>query len=275
MGQGDKLRYKDMNNIISNFAQIIDFARQYNLPLTRKQAILREYLQSKILELIYQEKISKHIYFIGGTALRLLHDLDRFSEDLDFDVDNINPVKIKALVKKVHQELATENLTVELYENTTQKRNYYELRFKNLLFELNISRSKSEKLMIKLDFEYFWRGMIDEIVLFQRYGFLSNIISLPLHQILVQKLSAYLNRQQTLPRDIYDITWLIAHGAKIDTLFLQKNKLPGNIVSLAINKYTREEKKLDSFKRQLKPFLINEPNIEKLTFFPKLLKSST
>lgn len=264
-----------MNNLVSNFAKILEFAREYNLPLTRKRAILREYLQSKILELIYQEKISKHIYFIGGTALRLLHDLDRFSEDLDFDVVSISPEQIKNLAKKVQGELVAENLEVELYENTTQKRNYYELWFKNLLFELDISRSQSEKLMIKLDFEYFWRGTTDEIVLYKRYGFLANIMTLPLQQILVQKIYAYLNRQQTLPRDIYDITWLIAHGAKIDAVFLQKNKLPMNIVSLAIKKYSHEEEKLDAYKRQLRPFLMNERNIEKLAFFPKLLESLT
>lgn len=260
-----------MNNIVSNFTQIIDFAKKYNLPVTRKQAILREYLQSKVLELIYQEKVAKYIYFVGGTALRLLHDLDRFSEDLDFDVDSISGMKIKALVKKIHVELSVENLSVELYENFTQKRNYYELRFNNLLFELNISRNKSEKLMIKLDFEHIWQGMTRETVLFQRYGFLSNIITLPKQQILVQKLYAYIKRQQTLPRDIYDITWLISQGAEIDTLFLQKNKLPENLVLQAIKKFTLEEKKLETYKRQLKPYLINEANIDKLAFFPQLL----
>lgn len=261
-----------MNNIISNFDQILGFAREYNLPLSKKKGILREYLQSRTLELIYQEKTSKYIHFVGGTALRLLHNLDRFSEDLDFDVKDRSISDINKLVEKVHHALQSENLLVDLYHNTTEKRDYYELRFSKLLYELNISENKSEKLMIKLDFDYFWKGIVKKVIMFNRYGFLINVVTLPLNQILVQKLFAYLNRKQTLPRDIYDITWLIARNITTDKSFIQKNKLVTNIAADAIKKHYREKEKIGLYKRQLKPFLINEKHVENLAFFPNLLK---
>ena len=50
-----------------------------------KRFILREYLQYKILSYIYASQYGAKLSFIGGTALRILYDNQRFSEDLDFD----------------------------------------------------------------------------------------------------------------------------------------------------------------------------------------------
>lgn len=102
-----------MNNILDSFDQILKFAQSYGLPSTKKRAILREYLQVKILEIIYQERISKNLFFVGGTALRLLRGLDRFSEDLDFDILGITSVQIDSLMRLVHTRLLKENLVVD------------------------------------------------------------------------------------------------------------------------------------------------------------------
>jgi predicted nucleotidyltransferase component of viral defense system len=50
-----------------------------------KRNILREYLQYKILEIIFNSRLASKLSFLGGTALRVVHDNTRFSEDLDFD----------------------------------------------------------------------------------------------------------------------------------------------------------------------------------------------
>ena len=46
--------------------------------------IVREYLQHLFLSFFYKEKGSKNYLFKGGTALRIVYDSPRFSEDLDF-----------------------------------------------------------------------------------------------------------------------------------------------------------------------------------------------
>lgn len=45
---------------------------------------LREILQEIALVGLWRGKFFEHAAFYGGTALRIFHDLDRFSEDLDF-----------------------------------------------------------------------------------------------------------------------------------------------------------------------------------------------
>jgi predicted nucleotidyltransferase component of viral defense system len=47
---------------------------------------LREIIQIQTLKIIDQQGFSKNIAFVGGTALRILYDLNRFSEDLDFSL---------------------------------------------------------------------------------------------------------------------------------------------------------------------------------------------
>lgn len=264
-----------MNNIVSNFAQILDFAKSYALPLSKKRAILREYLQVKILDFIYQNKVSLNLFFVGGTSLRLLYNLNRFSEDLDFDAVKTKQSQIKKLMENTHQKLLKENIAVDFYQNITSKRAYYEFRFKDLLYELRLSGNREEKLMIKLDFETFWQGQERKTLLLNRYGFLANIITLPLDQILTQKLFAYTRRKQTLPRDIYDIVWLIAHQAKLDKNLVKKNRLPRDLAFQAINKFQRERRKLKNFKLRLKPFLVNENEAEKLVLLPQVLNRGT
>lgn len=262
-----------MNNIVTNFDQILEFAKSYGLPATKKRGILREYLQVKILDLIYQQKISSQLCFVGGTCLRLLYGLDRFSEDLDFDTVGFRQSQIRTMMANVYQRLVKENLTIDFYQNFTPKRAYWEFRFPNLLYELNLSHQKQEKLTIKFDFEAFWRGQKRKVVLLNRYGFLVNVVTIPLDQILVQKLFAYTKRKQTLPRDVYDIVWLTAQEAKLDKNFLKKNKLPKNLIAQAETKFKREGKKLKGLKLKLRPFLIDEKRTARLNLFPNILKT--
>lgn len=260
-----------MNSIIDNFPQILKFGKEYGLPVTKKRGILREFLQVKILESIYRKKISSKLFFIGGTSLRLLRGLDRFSEDLDFDLAGINFKDIHPLINSLVNEFKKENISVNIYKNKTEKRFYYELRFPELLFQLGLTENKEEKLTIKFDFEKFWRAEKREIILLNRYGYLSNVVTINLDQILVQKIYAYLNRKQTLARDLYDIVWLISRQAKIDGDFVKKNHLPRDLVKNAIEKFQKEKKKLPAIKRKLIPFLIYEENVEKLNFFANLV----
>ena len=50
-----------------------------------KRSILREYLQYKILQGVFDSKHASMISFLGGTALRIVYGNTRFSEDIDLD----------------------------------------------------------------------------------------------------------------------------------------------------------------------------------------------
>ena len=54
---------------------------------TRKLNLLREYLQAFVLRSLHESEAFVHLSFVGGTALRFLFNLPRFSEDLDFSLE--------------------------------------------------------------------------------------------------------------------------------------------------------------------------------------------
>jgi predicted nucleotidyltransferase component of viral defense system len=259
-----------MNNLISNFPQIISYAKQLSVPLNSQRAIVREYLQSMAISTIYAMPESKKLAFVGGTALRLLRDIDRFSEDLDFDNLGLSSIEFSTIMTNLKNRFVRENIKVELKETNKGSKQYYELRFPNLLFDLKITTNDKEKLMIKIDQSTSWKGQVPEVVLFSKYGFLEHVTSNPLNQLMVQKLNAYVERKQTQPRDMYDVVWLYSKGARIDRKFAKSNNL-GRISQKAIEKF-QTEGITSLMERRLQPFLFETNLNRKLSLFESVLQ---
>lgn len=259
-----------MNNLTANFNQVLEFAREYGLPLEKKRGILREYLQVLFLSKLYKNRLAAKLVFVGGTSLRLLRNLPRFSEDLDFDNLGLSNKQITSLVTEAAKAIKKENINLEIKSTIKGKKTYFELKFPELLFDLKITTNSKEKLMIKVDYDDFWKGQKPEATLFNRYGFLEMIPALPLNQAAVEKLTAYVSREQTQGRDIYDIVWLYAQGARLDKEFIKKNHL-GNLVKKATEKWQKEGNK-KIFSRRLAPFLFDESETRKLGLFGEVLK---
>jgi predicted nucleotidyltransferase component of viral defense system len=260
-----------MNNIISNFSQILNFAKQADVPVHFQRAILREYLQSMAIARIFAMKESQKLIFVGGTSLRLLRNIDRFSEDLDFDNLGLSDNQFGEVVSALQRSFMRENITVELKKSIKEHKQYYELKFPNLLFDLNISSNDKEKIMIKIDQSNFWQGQTPEVMLFAKYGFIEQINTNSLNQLLVQKLAAYISRKQTQPRDIYDIVWLFSAGARIDEVFCSVNHLH-NLAKQAQQKY-QSEGITKVMQNRLQPFLFTKESVQKLSLFAAVLDS--
>lgn len=259
-----------MNNLVTNFEQILVFAQKQGSPTNKKRGVVREYLQTKFLAEFYSLKEANKLVFVGGTCLRLLYGLDRFSEDLDFDNLGLSAGQIKALIQEVVTRLERENIEIELRQNLKPDKTYFELRFPNLLYELKISLNPKEKLMIKIDYSNFWKGQKPAVKLLNRYGFLEQIVTNPLAQILVQKLAAYVGRLQTQPRDMYDIVWLFAQSVKVDREFMEINGKK-HLLEEAKRKFETEGMKRNIIRR-LEPFLFNEKNASKIELLGEVLQ---
>ncbi|MCX7881502.1 MAG: nucleotidyl transferase AbiEii/AbiGii toxin family protein [Patescibacteria group bacterium] len=254
------------NFIFYHFPKILDFARFYGIPVEKKESILREYLQVKILEKIYQYRLSYKLFFVGGTSLRILSDLDRFSEDLDFDYKDLKPSEIEKIYDYVVDGLEKENIEIIRYKNTDKKPIEFEIRFPKILHQLGLHNNPSKNLVIKLDFDNFWQGLEPEIIRVEKFGILTDILTLDKNKILVQKMFAFLNRKQVMARDIYDIYWLIANSAKLDWNFIKKNNISENIKEMVKKKLVKEKNKFMNYKKQLEPLLINNFSVNKIDF---------
>ena len=58
--------------------------------------ILKEYIQLMILDFLSSTPYVRKLTFIGGTNLRLVKGIDRFSEDLDFDCKDMSKEEFEA-----------------------------------------------------------------------------------------------------------------------------------------------------------------------------------
>lgn len=82
---------------------------------------LREILQEITLLGLWRGKFFEHAAFYGGTALRILYGLDRFSEDLDFTLlDNKHPFDWSSFEKAVKDELYSYGFDVTFIEKIKQ-----------------------------------------------------------------------------------------------------------------------------------------------------------
>ena len=80
---------------------------------------LREIMQEITLAGLYRANFFKHAAFYGGTALRIFHDLERFSEDLDFSLLEKNlEFNLEPYFNSVIEEFEALGLKVNLQHKT-------------------------------------------------------------------------------------------------------------------------------------------------------------
>ena len=187
-----------------------------------KESILKEYLQYKILNSIFNSEYASKLAFLGGTALRIVYGSTRFSEDLDFDNFALSEREFTDLSKIIQKDLTLEGLEVEV---NTVTRNAYriKIRIPNLLFDSGLAAISAHKIMIQVDtvpqhFEY-----EVEKPLLNKFDVFTQINAVPKGLLLAQKIFASVNRKRTMGRDFFDIVFLHGIGAQPDFVYLKKN----------------------------------------------------
>ena len=84
---------------------------------TTELSVRREYIQHLFLSYFFQRPASDKIYFKGGTALRLLFNSPRFSEDLDFSSSLTGTSSIEEAVLETLVAVERENIQTKLQES--------------------------------------------------------------------------------------------------------------------------------------------------------------
>jgi len=115
--------------------------------------ILKEYVQLLILDFLSGTSFLRRLTFIGGTNLRLVKGIDRFSEDLDFDCNNISAEEFDRMAREVSAFLVRSGFKTLLREQESSRLTAFRksLLFPELLVELGLSGHKDERFMVKLE----------------------------------------------------------------------------------------------------------------------------
>lgn len=173
-----------------------------------KSFMLREYLQYKILEIIFESKFANKLCFLGGTCLRIIHGNLRFSEDLDFDNIKLSKTDFIEIASTIETELSKQGYEVEI-KNILAGAFHCYIRFPKLLFNAGISGHKEEKILIQLDTEEQAFDFEPENVIINKFDVFTTIHSTPIDILLSQKFYALVNRKCKKGRDFFDIIFLL------------------------------------------------------------------
>jgi len=270
-------KIKGISNGVNKFLleTLKDEGKRLKIPSHKDRALIREYLQTKIIYYLYNFSLSKRISFIGGTSLRILRDLDRFSEDLDFDNLGLNFFQVRDLFFKIKGTLKREGFDIEYKMKKTNESGIGEMKFKNLLFELGISFHRKENLVIKLNYTTPKTRPKPETLILNRFGLVQNVVTNKSEFLLSQKMRAILTRRDPQPRDFYDVVWFLSHRINPDKKLFREMKIKNEeeLYTKLESIYSGKIKpKIKSFKKRLAPFLIDEKKVYYLDIFPKILK---
>ncbi len=234
--------------------------------------IIREYLQYKILEIVFSSEYRDKLAFLGGTCLRLVHGNTRFSEDLDFDNFDLSMDDFNQITDHVQNELV--NLGFEIEMRNVEKGAFHcYIRFPELLFSQGISGHKEEKILIQLDTEpHNYLFKTDQPIL-NKFDVFTQINSTPLSLLLAQKFYAVVNRKRNKGRDFFDIVFLMAQGVKPDYDYLNQKievSTPVALKQRILEKCATLD--MQEMADDVRPFLFSANEDKKVLLFPQYME---
>lgn len=238
-----------------------------------KQFIFKEYLQYLILQVIFSSKYSNKLSFLWWTNLRLIHNNNRFSEDLDFDNFGLSKWEFEDISKEIKKKLELQWFIVEV-------RNVYKWAFRcyikipQILKKLWFSSLSEEKILIQIDTVPHWFKYNPDKPILNKFGLFFKINTTPLDILLSQKIWAIFNKKRKKWRDFFDIIFLI-WLTKPNIPYLKSKLWFQNIEETKV-KILKLCKKID-FKKlvnDVKPFLINTEEINRVLMFEEYIKKA-
>lgn len=183
-------------------------------PLEEKIHRTREFLQILLLKILYDTEQFKYLAFVGGTALRVLYDLNRFSEDIDFSLIEKKGYSFERLTHRLKSSLAQYNLETDFNIRQVRTVENCMIRFRYVLKELGLSPLKDQKLAIRLEVDTNPpKGWETQLTLISKY-FLFSVTHFDLASLYASKLNACFYREYTKGRDFYDLIWYLGRKVK-------------------------------------------------------------
>ena len=195
---------------------IKEFALKYQ---TTELNIAREYLQNLFLSYFYQQDKSEAVLFKGGTALKLLHQSPRYSEDLDFSSTVVTEGDIRSIIEKTLVEINREGVNLRLTESKSTSGGYlaiiegtvgaWDIR---ILINVSLRSQEIEK---------------EAVMIINPLSPPYLVSSLHEDQMVQEKISALLTRKK--PRDFFDLYFILRKGMSRNVVASYKAELLSEI----------------------------------------------
>ncbi len=199
---------------------VIDVNLTQNQNLNR----VREYLQAYFLNIIYKNKFYQNLVFTGGTALRFIYKIRRFSEDVDFSLSaKAKNYNFTDIMKSILREFKLAGYDLEIKYDDSRTVHSALLKFSKILFETGLSPLKSQKIAIKVEVDSRPpRGGI-EVSSVYNSNFMFYMRHYDLVSLFAGKAHALLCREYAKGRDWYDFLWYLTKFKGLEPNFVMLN----------------------------------------------------
>lgn len=194
------------------------------------QSALREIMQEIALAGLYRSGFFDKAAFYGGTALRIFHKLDRFSEDLDFSLLQAQQgFSLEKYQDAIVNEFAALGMNVSISEKQKVKQSninsaflksetlWRELKLETIIPQIGVDTKANIKIKIEVDTAPPLNFKTEEKLLLRPLSFYVKCFTLP--DLFAGKMHALLFRKwgtNVKGRDWYDMEWYIKKGIKLD-----------------------------------------------------------
>jgi len=160
--------------------------------------ILREYVQHHFLSFFYKQKEAEKLFFKGGTALRIVYQSPRFSEDLDFSTLVFSSQLIEKLIEEALVQLSYLNIKMEIKEAKETSGGYF-FDSKTKIF--------SKEVGIKLNFVFKKKAFGEPKIINSLFLPPYSLVVLKEEDLVGEKITALLSRKKL--RDYFDLYFIL------------------------------------------------------------------
>ena len=206
---------------------------------TTADNVVREYFQQLFLSRLYEEKGSDNLLFKGGTALRIIWQSPRFSEDLDFSGVGISIKGIEALMEGALAKIEMEGIQAEIVESKSTSGGYL------AIFQFEADEFKS-RIQVEVSLRDGKKGLGTATLIQSDLVVPYTLTYLKEEFLVAEKIRACLTRAKA--RDFYDLYFILRSRMAFKVAFIRDKQLKAKILKVV------KSGKLD-FKRELKAFL--------------------
>ncbi len=248
-----------------SYEALTEHAKTRAMPANKLRGVLREYLQVLIMKEIHRRTKGAKLYFTGGTYLRLVHDIKRFSEDLDFNSEKITAREFEIIVNSIRPELQRSGLESEV--RFSHRNNIYTagLLFPGIegVYRAKSKYSKKEGILIKIETHMPTWDIKKETQVIAGFGETYPIVTTDRSALFADKVDA-LNKK-TRGRHLYDIIYMLSNKFPLDRTVIEELGIRLDPLSLIEERV--KSLSLSELKKQaetLRPFLFDEKEAELL-----------
>ncbi len=168
---------------------------------------LREYVQAFVLRSLHESEAFNCLSFVGGTALRFLYNLPRFSEDLDFSLEQKKGYDLEKWLGKLKRDMEFAQFEAAINWNADTTVHSGWIKIVGLMKDAGLSGHADQKLSIKFEVDTNPpAGAKTEILAVNKY-FLLALRHHDLPSLMASKIHALGCRKYAKGRDYYDLLW--------------------------------------------------------------------